>query len=301
MPVEGWESIEIIAGALNHRDIWITKGMYPGIKLPCIPGSDGVGIWQGKRVLINPGFDWGSDKSFQSPHFHILGMPTNGTLAEQIYVPENNIYEAPEHLTDTEAAALPLAGVTAYRALITKCKPKHSDTVLITGIGGGVALFAMQYALAMGCKVYVTSSSAEKIALATELGAQGGVLYTDPDWDKQLKKSTGGIDVVIDSAAGDGFSKLPDLCNPGARIAFYGGSKGKITALNPQVIFWRQISIFGSTMGSPRDFEDMLDFVSLHQIHPIIDGVWPLDQIHEAYKYMADGKQFGKIIIRVQG
>lgn len=299
-PVQGADGqsvIDIKAAALNHRDLWIMKGMYPGIKLPVVLGSDGAGYIGDRRVIVNPGLHWGSDQAVQSSEFQVLGMPADGTLQQQLLVADEQIYDAPDHLTDEEAAALPLAGVTAYRALVTKCGPAVGDKVLITGIGGGVALFALQYALAIGCEVYVTSSSQEKIDQAIELGAADGALYTDEDWHKQIRDLSNGIDVAIDSAGGPGFAQIPNICNAGARIAFYGGTRGKINGLNPQMVFWRQISILGSTMGSDRDFVDMLDFVTRHEIIPVVDSIYNAEESDKAIDRMAKGEQFGKIVL----
>lgn len=296
---EGHVLVRIVAAALNHRDVYITQGLYPGIVLPVILGSDGVGYVGERRVLINPGLGWGDDKRVQSKDFKVLGMPDDGTLAEYVQVPEDKIYDVPPHLSDEQAAALPLGGVTAYRALVVKCAPRKGDRVLITGIGGGVALFALQYAVAIGCEVYVTSSSQAKIDRAIAMGAAGGALYTSDDWHKQIQKLSGGIDVAIDSAGGAGFARIPYICRPGARIAFYGGTRGKIDGLNPQVIFWRQISIMGSTMGSDRDFRDMLDFVGRHEIVPVVDEVFSLAEGGQAFEKMDKGGQFGKLVVRV--
>ena len=291
--------VAVSAAALNHRDVWISKGMYPGIKVPCILGSDGVGEYQGRKVIINPGMSWGDNKQVQDKAFSILGMPKDGTFAERVSVEEKYIYDLPSHLSDTEGAALPLAGVTAYRALVTKCKPRKGETVLITGIGGGVALFAMQYALAIGCRVFVSSSSPQKIERAIEMGCEGGVLYTQEDWHKELLKLSGGIDVIIDGAGGEGFSRFPSIANPGGRIAFYGGTRGKIPSLSPQIIFWKQLSLMGSTMGSDQDFLDMVNFVNRHQIKPIVDKVYPMSEAREAFERMDQGGQFGKIVIDI--
>lgn len=295
----GQVSVSMTAAALNHRDLWITKGMYPSIKLPVVLGSDGVGYVGERRVIINPGLGWGDSQAAQSSDFHVLGMPTDGTLQEELVVSATQIYDAPDHLSDEEAAALPLAGVTAYRALISKCRPVIGEKVLITGIGGGVALFALQYAVAIGCEVYVTSSSQDKIDQAIDLGAADGALYTDDNWHKQIRDLSNGIDVAIDSAGGDGFARIPGICNPGARIAFYGGTKGKINGLNPQIIFWRQISLLGSTMGSERDFVDMLDFVNRHEIIPVVDSIYAFDEADKAFDRMARGEQSGKIVLSI--
>jgi len=290
--------VKLIASAINHRDLWIIKGMYAGIKYPIVLGSDGVGIFEGKKVIINPGQNWGEDEKVQSSKFKILGLPDHGTFAEFVYTTKQYLYPAPDHLTDYEAAALPLGGLTAYRALFSKAKIKKNEKILIAGIGGGVALFAMQFAIAAGLEVYVSSSSDEKIKKAVELGANGGINYTKKDWHKELKTISGGVDIIIDSAAGSGFSTYLKLINQGGRIVIYGGTRGNIQNLSPQILFWKQISIFGSTMGSDRDFNDMLQFVNKHKIKPVLDSLYNLEDFNIASKRMEEGKQFGKIVLK---
>ncbi len=296
---EGYILVDVHAAALNHRDVWITKGMYPGIEPPVILGSDGAGFYEGKEVIINPNHLWGDNIKFQSPQYHILGLPTDGTFAEKVKVKKDKIHPKPSHLSFEEAAALPLSGMTAYRALFTKCNLQKGERVLISGIGGGVALFAFQFAIAMGAEVWVTSGSDWKIEKAISMGAQGGINYKTADW-KSFSKKTGGFDVVIDSAGGDGFMNLVKLCKPGARICFYGGTRGNINQLNPQIIFWKQLSIFGSTMASDQEFNEMIDFVGEHHIVPVVDSVYSINNANEAFKKMEQGLQFGKIVLKIQ-
>ncbi len=295
---EGYVNVRIKAGALNHRDVWITKGMYPGIRPNVILGSDGAGILDGREVIINPNHDWGDNPRVQSKDYHILGLPTNGTFAEEVQVRSDKVFPKPRHLSIEHAAALPLGGMTAYRALFTKCGLRKGERVLISGVGGGVALFAFQFAVAVGAEVWVTSGTEWKIEKAIKMGAAGGINYKNADW-KSFGKETGGFDVIIDSAGGDGFMNLVKIANPGGRICFYGGTRGNITSLNPQIIFWKQLSIFGSTMGSDEEFRDMIDFVDEHQISPIIDSVYNLEDANDAFKRMEKGLQFGKIVLNV--
>jgi NADPH:quinone reductase-like Zn-dependent oxidoreductase len=299
IPAKGEVVVQLHAAALNHRDVYITQGLYAGIKYPVILGSDGAGTCRGKDVIINPALDWGDNPAFQGKNFQILGMPTNGTFAEAVAVPKQNIFPKPEHLTWEQAAALPLAGLTAWRALFTRCGLRAGERVLVSGIGGGAALFALTFAVAAGAEVWVTSGNAGKIAHAIGLGAKGGVNYKEADWDKQLKRDAGGFDVVIDSAGGDGFPALVGLCNPGARIGIFGGTVGKINGLSPQIVFWKQIGIYGSTMGSPADFKGMLKFVNQHKIVPVVDSVLPLKDGNTAIQRMAQGEQFGKLVLKM--
>ncbi|MBV6441217.1 MAG: alcohol dehydrogenase [Saprospiraceae bacterium] len=298
-PRPGEVVVALRAAALNRRDLFITQGLYSGIRFPCIFGSDGAGVYRGRRVVLYPALEWGDNPDFQGKNFRVLGMPDDGTLAERIRLPRANIFPMPGHLNWEQAAALPLAGLTAWRTLFSRCRLKKGEKVLITGIGGGVALTALQLAAAAGADVFVTSSSAEKIEKAVEMGAKGGANYREEGWDKRLKAETGGFDIIVDSAAGDGFALFPALCNPGARIGIYGGTLGKVNGLSMQPVFWKQISILGSTMGTLREFRAMLHFVARHEIVPIMDSVFSLSEGNAALKKMEEGSQFGKIVLRI--
>lgn len=309
-PAAGEAVVAIRAAALNHRDVWIKTGQYAGLKWPCQPGSDGAGVvmavgdgvdaaWIGREVVINPSFDWGSDEQTQGPNFTILGLPRAGTLAEKISVPVAQLSEKPAHLSWEEAAALPLAGLTAYRALFARARLRAGERVLVTGIGSGVAWFALQFAVLCGADVWVTSSSAEKIAKAIALGAKGGFHYTRADWAVEATKIAGMFDVIVDSAGGAGFGDLIDLAAPGGRIVFFGGTRGNGPALPLRKIFWRQLSLLGTTMGSPADWSAMLEFVALHRVRPVVSEVFPLARAGEAFALMERGGQCGKIVVRI--
>jgi NADPH:quinone reductase-like Zn-dependent oxidoreductase len=225
-------------------------------------------------------------------------LPRNGTLAEKIAVPVSQVATKPTHLPWEEAAALPLAGLTAFRALFSRARLQPGERVLISGVGGGVALFAMQFALAAKAEVWVTSSSADKIAQAVKLGAKGGFNYRDENWAANAVKSPGQFDVVIDSAGGEGFAKLIDVTTSGGRIVFYGATRGD-APLPGRKIFWRQISLLGSTMGSPADWAAMIAFVTQHNVRPTVSEVFPLARAGEAFGLMERGEQFGKIVVRM--
>jgi zinc-binding alcohol dehydrogenase/oxidoreductase len=302
--------IALRAAALNHRDLWILKGQYAGIKYPMILGSDGVGTviecgpdvpksWLEKEVIINPGFDWGKDPAAQSKDFKILGLPDQGTFAERIAVPVTQVAPRAEHLSIPQAAALPLAGLTAYRAVFTRAKLKKDENMLIAGIGGGVALFALQFAVAAGANVFVTSGSAEKIRRAIKMGAQEGVLYRDADWIAQLEKMAGSFQVIIDSAGGVGFSGLVDVAAPGGRIAFFGATQGNPTEFNMRKVFWKQLNILGTTMGTPAEFDAMVQFVAENKITPVVHSTYPLARASEAFAVMDQGEQFGKLVLTI--
>src|SRR6187551_1421517 len=189
----GQAVVRLKAAALNHRDLFIQQGLYPNIRLPVTPGSDGAGLvesvgssadqaWVGREVIINPSLDWGDDARAPGTGFRILGMPDAGTFAEKIVIPVANLAAKPAHLSWEQAAALPLTGLTAWRALFTRAQLKPGEKVLVTGAGGGAALFALQFAVAAGAEVWVTSSSGERIARAKALDAAGGVNYRDDGW-----------------------------------------------------------------------------------------------------------------------
>lgn len=300
--------VQIKAAALNHRDEWSRKGLYPNLRNGVILGSDGAGIvadvgsdglshWVGKEVIINPAINWGSSKLAQSKNFEILGMPRNGTLAEYVAVPADRLHEKPGHLSWEEAGALPLAGLTAYRALVYQGQVKESDKVLVTGIGGGVAQFAAQFAFALGAEVYSSSSSEAKSERALAMGIKGVFYYKSDSWTQEAIEKTGGFDLIIDGAAGDTLNNLIAVAKPGGKIVFYGATMGNPGKLEARKIFWNQLKIMGSTMGSDQDFKEMLELVSTKQIRPVIDQVFPLENAVEAFDRMKAGAQFGKIVL----
>ena len=304
--------VKITASALNHRDVWIQKGQYAGLKYPCILGSDGTGTvmavgtngdshWIGKEVIINPSMFWGDEESHQHPEkFKILGLPEDGCMAEYVKVPTNSLEPKPSHLSCEEAAALPLAGLTAFRALFKRAALKEGEKLLITGIGGGVALFALQYAIAAKAQVFVTSGDDEKIRKAIQMGAISGANYKKINWVDQLKKEADAFDVIIDGAAGHGLNDLFDLAKPGGRIVVYGATQGNPANIIARRIFWKQLNLLGSTMGSPADFNEMIKFVNHHKIKPIVDKVFAFNEGEMAMQRMEEGKQFGKIVIRIE-
>lgn len=301
--------VKLSAAALNRRDWYIQQGMYPRTQFPVIIGSDGAGVVVdvganisrsliGTEVIINPSHNWGADPKVQQRDFKVLGFPDSGTLAEFIAVPAKYVLPKPPSLTFEQAAAVALVGLTAYRALFTRGMLERTDRVLVTGIGGGVAVTALQFACAVGARVYVTSSSDEKLDKAMALGAVAGVNYSRPSWEEELKKMCGGFDLIVDGAAGPGFATLLDVAAPAGRIVVYGSVQGKIQNAEPARIFWKQLSILGSTMGTEDEFVAMLRFVERHAIKPVIDSVFSLSDANKAMERLASGKQFGKIVLR---
>ena len=308
-PVKDQVLVRLHYAALNHRDLWIQQDSVP--QQPVILGSDGCGVVEdvgedadplliGAEVIINPSLNWGNNPIVQGDTFKILGYPDAGTFSDYVCVSKKQIFEKPEHLSFEESAAVPLAGLTAYRALFSKARLRAKEKVLITGIGGGAALWAMQFAVAYQARVYVTSSSNKKIEKAKALGAIQGFNYTDPEWTKQAQKEVGGFDIVIDSAGGPQFSQLFDLMMPGGRIAIFGRTAGNIPDVPTRLLYWKQISIHGTTMGTRDEFLSMLDLLESRNLKPVIDQVYPLENIHDAFQRMKSANQFGKIVLKIK-
>jgi len=302
--------VHLRAAALNHRDVWIKHGQYAGLRFPVIPGSDGAGVvvdcgpgvdasWRDREVILNPGLDWGHDPRGQEPRFTILGLPKDGTFAEFVHVPVTQLAPKPTHLTWSEAAALPLAGLTAFRAVFSRAHLKAHEKILLSGIGAGTAVFALQFAVAAGALPCVTSSSEEKLRRAQALGAKAGALYTKTGWAKEFGEHHGPFDVIIDSAGGPGFGELIDLAATGGRLVVFGATRGNPEELPLRKIFWRQLNLLGSTMGSPTDFQMMTAYCARHAIHPVVSEEFPLKEGLAAFERMAAGEQFGKLVLRI--
>ncbi|HTU69436.1 MAG TPA: NAD(P)-dependent alcohol dehydrogenase [Candidatus Baltobacteraceae bacterium] len=291
--------VRVAAAAFNRRDVFITQGLYPGIALPRTLGSDGAGVVErsGAEVVIDPMLDWGDDPRVWGANASILGMPHDGTFAQYVAVPKENVYPKPSHLSMEEAGALPLAGLTAYRATFTRGELRAGETVLIPGIGGGVQTFVLLFAKAAGARAIVTSGSKEKLERARELGADVMLDYReDPDWHKRLRR--GEVDLVVDSSGGDTLNKALGVVRTGGRVVLYGGTRPEAT-IRIFPIFWNHLDVRGTSMGSPADFRAMLAFVAKHEIKPSIDRVYAMDDVVAAAERMARGEQFGKIVLKI--
>lgn len=291
--------VRVRAAAFNRRDVFITQGLYPGIALPRTLGSDGAGVHEDTEaeVVIDPMLGWGADPHLWAEGASILGMPHDGTFAQYVSVPRANVYPKPQHLSMEEAAALPLAGLTAYRALFTRGEVRAGETVLIPGIGGGVQTFVLLFAKAAGARIIVTSGSDKKLERARSLGADVTINYREnPEWPKALKR--GEVDLVVDSSGGDTLNKALSLVRPGGRVVLYGGTRPESTVrIFP--IFWNHLDIRGTSMGSPLDFRAMLDLVNEHEIRPAIDRVYPMDEVVDAAERLARSDQFGKVVLTI--
>lgn len=291
--------------SLNHRDQWIREGKYPDIKKGTVLESDGYGIvekgseqWVGKEIVLNPNMNWGKDPNTQSADYSVLGMPTNGTLTEYISVSEDRLIETPAHLSQEESAALPVAGLTAYRAVFTKGQVSKDQKVLITGIGGGVSQFGLQFAITLGANVFVTSGSDEKIKRACMYGAKAGFNYTKENWVQEANQ-VDGFDVIIDSAGGNLLNSYIKLIKSGGRIVVYGSTTGYPQKLDIFRLFWSQAQIMGSTMGNDKEFIEMVKFVADNQLKPTIDKIYSFENYLAAFDRFSSPDRFGKIILTI--
>ena len=309
-PGPGEVRVRLKNSALNRRDYWITIGRYPRTNLPCIAGSDGAGTVDavgagvdngmiGDEVVVYPAREWGDSEAAFGPDFRVLGMPDQGTFAEYICCPATDVYARPAHLSWEQAAAVPLAGLTAWRAVVTQAEVKPGQTVLVTGAGSGVSTFAIQWASGLGAEVYVTSGSEQKIEKARAIGAAGGVSYRQEDYHKTLKKQAGGFNAIIDSAGGDDVNNLLGTLRPAGRFVFFGATLGiPSTGLEIPRLFFNQTRIQGTMMGSNAEFKAMLDFVGENKIEPVVDRVLLMDEAIAAHKLLESFGQMGKVVLR---
>ena len=295
-PGPGEVLVELRAAALNRRDLLVRDGVYP-YSLPLVPGSDGAGVRRdtGAEVVINPSLRWGSSEEASGPDFEILGGPDNGTFAELVAVPAENLFPKPARLTWEEAAALPLAGLTAYRALFARARLRDGESVLVLGAGSGVSSFAVQLAVQGGARVLVTSSSDEKIEHARALGAYAGVNYATDDWVAWVKER-GGVDVVIDSV-GSTWPQSLECLRPGGRCVVFGATGGTEVQLPVRPFYFAQWSLLGTRMGSPSDFAGLLAAVEHGAWCPVVDSVRPLGEAADALQALQLGGHFGKLVL----
>ncbi|CAH1652863.1 MULTISPECIES: NAD(P)-dependent alcohol dehydrogenase [unclassified Chelatococcus] len=302
--------VALKAASLNHRELWISRGLYPGMKLPCVMGADGAGVVTevgdgvdqalvGREVVLYPGDGWGDNRRFPARGFAMLGMPLPGTIAEEICVPATTVFAKPAHLSFEQAAALPTAGITAWRGLTEKAALQSGEILLVTGVGGGVATFALIFGRALGAEVYVTSGSDTTLARAGALGAAGGFNYREPGWRKALQEASRGLDVVFDGAPAAGLSEYTRALRAGARVVIYGSTGGPVMTMAAPDLFLRHATISGTAMGDLVDFAAMLAFITAHRLEPVIDRTFAIDQSREALLYLERGHAFGKVVIAI--
>jgi NADPH:quinone reductase-like Zn-dependent oxidoreductase len=330
-PTSSQITVQIQAFALNHRDLFIRQHLYPGTTFGVPLCADGVGIvtaagsgdaakqLQGKRVVLHPASGWDTDP--RGPEDAVRGarilggtkLHPLGTAITELVLDASEAELAPEHLSDAEAAALPLVGLTAWRATMVKLadimsEPKDKN-VLITGIGGGVAIMALLYCIAKGVNVYVTSGGEDKIKRAVEMGAKGGVSYKEEAWEKKLlamaRESAGSdvwFDAIVDGTGGDIVDKGVKILRHGGIISSYGMTLGPKISFSMAAVL-KSIEFRGSTMGSNKDFRDMLEFVNETKVKPIVSrvvkGLRKLDEVDSLFTDMKEAKQFGKLVVEV--
>ncbi|SDB86902.1 zinc-binding alcohol dehydrogenase/oxidoreductase [Pelagirhabdus alkalitolerans] len=290
---------------LNRRDLMIKnkRGKHPE---PLVLGSDGSGIVEavgddvtrfkkGDAVMVNPGMGW-LENSITSPDtLQIVGLPDHGTFSEYYCVDSDYLELKPDHLSFEEASVFSLAGLTAYRAMFTKGELKKDETVFIPGAGSGVATYLIQFAKALGARVIVTSRSEDKCSKAEKIGADL-CIDTNTDWKEVLKNET--VDLVIDSVGEATFNRSLAVLKKGGRLVTFGATTDDVVSFNVRTFFYQQQQILGSTLGSVEELKEMIEFVNVHQIHPVIDQVFSFDEMDQAFNYLDQGKQFGKIAVK---
>jgi len=304
----GQVRVQLRAAALNHLDLFVVAGI-PGLDLPMphVLGADGAGVVAevgsgvgnvtvGDEVVLDPGIG-----SPDEDGYALLGEMVPGTLAEQIVVPQENCFPKPMGLSWAEAAAFPLVTLTAWRMLVSKARLQADEWVLIHGIGGGVSLAALQIATHLGARAIVTSHSEAKRQRALELGAVHTVDYVDGDVVAAAREATGGagIDVVVDNVGEATFADSIRVCRKGGRIVTCGATTGPRIPVDVRRVFWKQLSILGSTMGDSLEFAAMLEAVDAGHIAAVVDTVFPLAEARAAFERLERAEQFGKIVIDI--
>jgi NADPH:quinone reductase-like Zn-dependent oxidoreductase len=289
-PGPGEVLVELRAASLNRLDLWIRQGR-PSVHKPRILGADGAGLVDGQRVLINPGIEHGEKIS-------VVGEHMDGTHAELIAVPSSNVYPIPDRLSFEEAAAFPLVFETAYRMLVTRAGLRGGEWVLVWGVGGGVATAANSIARALGARTIVTSANDEKLA-AVEADVK--VNHAGQDVVEAVKEATGGygVEIVVEHVGEATWQRSLQAARTGGRIVVCGATSGPNPPAALHRVWWKQLSILGSTMGTREDFEAVYELVESGRVKPLVDEVFPLSEAAAAHERMESGEQLGKIILRI--
>ena len=291
-PGPGEVLVRLHAASLNHLDIWIRRGL-PSVPKPRILGADGAGVLEdGSRVLINPGLDDGK---------RIVGEHTDGTHAELIAVPEENVYSIPDGLSFEEAAAFPLVFETVYRMLVTKARLAAGEWVLAWGVGSGIGSATLAIGKALGARVIATSSSDGKLERAQALGADAVVNHSEGDVVEAVKQATGGhgADVIVEHVGEATWKQSLQAAAASARITVCGATTGPNPPAQLHRMWWKQLTIFGSTMGTKEDFEGVYELVASGKAKPIVDRVFPLAEAAAAHEHLESGEQFGKVVLSI--
>jgi zinc-binding alcohol dehydrogenase/oxidoreductase len=309
-PAEGEVVVDLRAAALNRRDAWVwsTRDYCP---LPVTLGSDGAGIVSavgpgvegvkpGDEVIFDPTLNWGDAEECPSDSFDILGAPRDGTFAERVAVPAANLLPKPGRLSWAEAASLNLAGLTAWRAVVSCAEARAGSSLLVTGAGGGVSTFAIQIAVARGARVVVTSSSQAKIDRAIELGALGGVSYLEARWPDRVRELCGApLDAAVDGYGGPAWEGALAALRPGGRLVSFGDTSGPTTTLTTAAVYWRWRRVLGTSMGSPREYRALVAHVAAADWRPVIDGVFAFKSLPAALGRLRARERFGKVVVRI--
>ena len=294
-PGPGEVVVRLHASALNHLDVWVRKGL-PSVPKPRILGADGAGVRvdTGERVVINPGIEHGDE-------IHVVGEHGDGTNAELVAVPEANVYPIPDGLSFEEAAAFPLVFETAYRMLVTRARLREGEWVFLWGIGSGVSTAGLAIAKALGARTIVTSSSDEKLARARELGADVAINHASGDVKAAVKEATGGrgADIVVEHVGEATWRTSLDVVRPRGRVTICGATSGPNPPAALHRIWWKQLDVLGSTMGTKQDFEAVYELVASGRVRPVIDRVYPLTEIRSAHERLEAGEQLGKIVLSI--
>jgi zinc-binding alcohol dehydrogenase/oxidoreductase len=295
VPAAGEVLVELRASALNHLDIWVRKGL-PSVPKPRILGADGAGIRvdTGERVVINPGIEHGDV-------IHVVGEHGDGTNAELVVVPEANVYPIPEGLSFEQAAAFPLVFETAYRMLVTRAALREGEWVFLWGIGSGVSTAGLAIAKALGARTIVTSSSEQKLEKARELGADVTINHATDDVKARVREATDGrgADIVVEHVGEATWKTSLDVVRPGGRVTVCGATTGPNPPAALHRIWWKQLSILGSSMGTRADFEAVYELVASGRALPLVDEVFPLAEAAAAHERLESGEQMGKIVLRI--
>jgi NADPH:quinone reductase-like Zn-dependent oxidoreductase len=296
----GWVTVALRASALNWHDVLVRQGRY-GSPLPHIIGADGAGVRTdtGEDVVVLPSLNWGDRDEAPGGGWEILGDHTSGTYAELVSVPAACLAPKPRGLNWAEAAALPLVGVTTYRALFVRGRLQKGESMLVIGAGGGIATMAIALAVAAGVGITVTSSSTDTIEHAVSAGAQGGVLHSEPDWPEHaraMSPDNAGFDLILDPV-GRWVESVRAL-RPGGRLVVLGANAAQIAPMDVRSFYFGQFDLLGTTMGSSRDFAGLLDMIDRCSVRaPVIDREFPLDRAAEAHEYLERGRTFGKCVL----
>lgn len=296
----GWVTVALRASALNWHDVLVRQGRY-GSPLPHIIGADGAGVRidTGEHVVVLPSLNWGDRDEAPGSGWEILGDHTPGTYAELVSVPTDCLAPKPARLSWVEAAALPLVGVTTYRALFVRGRLRAGESMLVVGAGGGIATMAIALAVAAGAGITVTSSSADTIERAVSTGATGGVLHSEQGWPEHaraLSPDNAGFDLILDPVGR--WSESVRALRPGGRLVVLGANAADTAPMDVRSFYFGQFDLLGTTMGSSRDFAGLLDMIDRCSVHaPAIDREFPLDRAAEAHEYLEHGRSFGKCVL----